>query len=75
MNILIIGATSGIGHELWRHYVSDGHKVAVTGRRNDMLNGMSREHPQNTYAEQCDISNLKSLGKRWRVLNFILKHL
>lgn len=60
MNILIIGATSGIGHELWRHYVSDGHQVAVTGRRNDILNGMSREYPQNTYAEQCDIADAES---------------
>lgn len=37
MNILIIGATSGIGYELWKHYSTTGNIVAITGRRNEIL--------------------------------------
>lgn len=60
MNILIIGATSGIGHELWRYYAANGNHVTVIGRRKDILDGMLRELPQNTHIVQCDISDLKS---------------
>ncbi len=31
-NILIIGGTSGLGLELARHYVCEGHTVCITGR-------------------------------------------
>ncbi|MEM9224581.1 MAG: SDR family oxidoreductase [Pseudomonadota bacterium] len=37
--ILIVGGTSGVGLELARHYVSDGHRVCVTGRREPELSG------------------------------------
>ena len=32
MNILIVGATSGIGKALWQYYVSLNHNVAIIGR-------------------------------------------
>lgn len=57
-NILIIGATSGIGYRLWKHYVSEGHNVAVVGRRKDILDKMQKNHPEQTYPMCCDISNL-----------------
>lgn len=63
MNIFIIGATSGIGYELWRHYATAGNRVAVTGRRKDILDKMTEEFPQNTYAGQCDISDTASFDK------------
>lgn len=59
MNILIIGATSGIGHNLWKHYVSMGHNVIVTGRRKELLDNMARSFPEHTHAVLCDISNTK----------------
>lgn len=31
MNVLIIGATSGIGYELWKYYITQGNSVAITG--------------------------------------------
>lgn len=62
MNILIIGATSGIGHELWRYYATKETNIAVTGRRKDILDEMVNEYPQNTYAVQCDISHLPSFN-------------
>ena len=38
-NVLIIGGTSGVGKELAAHYVSEGHNVCVTGRKNSDLEG------------------------------------
>lgn len=58
MNILIIGATSGIGHNLWRHYSSEGNRIAVIGRRKDEIDGMIRESPDTTIGFQCDISDI-----------------
>lgn len=60
MNILIIGATSGIGRGLWRHYASQGHRVAVMGRRKAELDGMVREYPDNTLAIPCDIADISA---------------
>lgn len=56
MNILIIGATSGIGNSLWRHYTSEGHNVAVFGRRKKLLQEMGASSPELTHTECCDIS-------------------
>lgn len=42
-NILIIGGTSGVGLELAQHYVTDGHTVCITGRRNPNLEGAQFE--------------------------------
>lgn len=55
MNILIIGATSGIGHFLWKYYVSSGHNVIVTGRRKELLDDMTRSFPEHTHTVLCDI--------------------
>ena len=56
MNILTIGATSGIGKYLWRQYVSMGHDVIVIGRRKEVLTEMEREFPEHTQVMSCDIS-------------------
>lgn len=37
--ILIAGGSSGIGLELARHYIADGHRVCITGRRDPNLPG------------------------------------
>lgn len=60
MNILIIGATSGIGYNLWKHYVSKEHNVIVTGRKKELLDNMVKSCPEHTLPIQCDISQLDS---------------
>ena len=60
MNILIIGATSGIGHNLWEHYVSSKHNVIVVGRRKELLDDMAQDFPENTHAVPYDISQTGS---------------
>lgn len=42
--ILIIGGSSGIGLELARHYVSDGHTVCITGRHRPDLPDVQYQH-------------------------------
>ncbi len=43
MNILITGATSGIGYELTKLLASKGHKIVATGRNTDKLAELQAE--------------------------------
>lgn len=72
MKILIIGATSGIGNYLWRHYVLMGHDVIITGRRKELLSKMEKEFPEHALAIFCDISQLDSFDNALE--NTIYKH-
>ncbi len=45
MNILIFGATSGIGRALAKQYADKGNKVAITGRRQEKLDEIQSENP------------------------------
>jgi len=45
MNILIFGATSGIGRAIAKQYTSAGHHVAITGRRQENLTEIAAENP------------------------------
>ena len=61
MKILIVGATSGIGRALFELYASQGHEVAVVGRRQEMLDEMCRQHSQGTvYDYRADITDVES---------------
>ncbi len=61
MKILIVGATSGIGRALFELYASQGHEVAVVGRRQEMLDEMCRQHSQGTvYAYCADVTDVES---------------
>ena len=60
MNILIVGATSGIGKSLYSHYISCGHKVAVMGRRKEILNELSSGDSSSTIPLSVDISDCQS---------------
>ncbi|MDE7089413.1 MAG: SDR family NAD(P)-dependent oxidoreductase [Prevotella sp.] len=62
MNIYIIGATSGIGHELWQYYSSQGNRVAVVGRRKTEIDSMIRNSSTNTIGYSCDISDIKAFN-------------
>lgn len=62
MNILIIGATSGIGNSLYSHYISCGNHVAIMGRRKNILDELCAANPSNTLALQVDISDVNSFN-------------
>lgn len=61
MNIIIIGATSGIGHGLWKHYAAEGNRVAVIGRRDSKLKQMHEERPEQTSAYRADVMNTNEI--------------
>ena len=55
MNIIIIGATSGIGKELAKIYISQGHTVGITGRRENLLKEIKNDRP-NIYTCSDDVT-------------------
>ncbi|WP_428897549.1 Short-chain dehydrogenase [Parelusimicrobium proximum] len=53
--ILITGATSGIGRGLAEMYIKAGCKVAVTGRRKELLDSLKSLNPANVFVYQNDV--------------------
>ena len=49
---VVIGASSGMGRELAMLLVKDGYKVAITGRRKELLEELKSQNPDN-YIVSC----------------------
>ena len=56
MNIIIIGATSGIGKALFEEYIKEGNRLGIVGRRTHLLDELHHQHPSNTYSATADIT-------------------
>ena len=56
MNIIIIGATSGIGKALFKKYVNEGNLLGIVGRRTNLLEELRQQHPDNTFISTADIT-------------------
>lgn len=56
MNIIIIGATSGIGKALFEKYIKEGNRLGIVGRRTHLLDELHHQHPSNTYTITADIT-------------------
>lgn len=63
MNIIIIGATSGIGKALYEHYASQSHRVAIIGRRTHLLEKLRQDHPSNTMIATADVTNQEEIAQ------------
>ena len=63
MNILIIGATSGIGRVLFEKYVSEGNHLGIVGRRTNLLDELQLQHPYNTFTFAADITKQNEIGQ------------
>lgn len=63
MNIIIIGATSGIGKALYEHYANQDYRVAIIGRRTHLLEKLRQDHPSNTVIATADVTNQEEIAQ------------
>ncbi|MEZ5002432.1 MAG: SDR family NAD(P)-dependent oxidoreductase [Chitinophagales bacterium] len=78
-NIVIIGASSGIGNALASLYASKGNKVAVMARRGELLHELQQEFPKQIISFSRDIAStnaildvLEEIKKEWQTLDLIV---
>ena len=74
MNVIIIGATSGIGKALFENYVTDGSRLGIVGRRTNLLEGLREQYPANTLTATADITKTDEAEKAIRLLSTQLGH-
>ena len=55
-NIIVIGATSGIGKALFEIYTKDKNRIGIVGRRTNLLDNLRCQHPSNTFTATADIT-------------------
>ncbi len=67
--IIIIGATSGIGKELAKLYLADNDKVAVTGRRQILLDELKAQYPDNIIAAGFDVMGNENVAQLQQLIN------
>lgn len=70
MNILITGATSGIGQQLALDYVAQGDEVIVCGRNQQVLDELQARSPL-LHSLALDVTNLKQCIKAFGQLPFV----
>ncbi len=71
-NAIVFGATSGIGKELAALLVKDGYKVAITGRRKQLLKEFQFSNPDNVILRQ---HNVQDISQSELVFNELVKEL
>ncbi len=54
-NILIIGATSGFGYEIASKLLDSGYRLALAGRRVELLENLVKRAPDRCFTERIDI--------------------
>lgn len=68
MNIIIIGATSGIGKALFEKYANSENRIGIIGRRIHLLNELRQKYPSKTIVASADITNTKETE---RAINYL----
>ena len=63
MNIIIIGATSGIGKAIFEFYATKDNLIAIVGRRSHLLEQLRQKYPTHTITAKADITNLSETEK------------
>lgn len=66
MNIIIIGATSGIGYVLVKKYAVPGNTIGILGRRRTILKELEESYPSNVITCAADISRQEEMSKAVR---------
>lgn len=55
--VIIVGATSGIGFEVAKIYISMGYTLGLAGRRVERLDGISSQYPGRVFIKRIDITS------------------
>lgn len=66
-NILITGATSGIGKTIARQFAGEGARVVLVGRRQEILQKLKEELGENTITAACDLSKTDDINKIFQI--------
>ena len=61
LNAIVFGATSGIGKQLSEFLVNDGFKVAITGRRLELLNEIKSTNHDSFIIKQNDVQDIAQI--------------
>ena len=62
-NVIIVGATSGIGRKMAELYARKGYKVGITGRRMELLDEIQKTYPDHIETECFDVTGKENIGK------------
>ena len=73
MNIIIIGATSGIGRALFEKYAADCNRIGIVGRRANLLDELRQEYPDTTVIATADITQQDEIARAIEALRAELK--
>ena len=69
MNIVIIGASSGIGKALFEKYACEDNRIGIVGRRANLLEDLNMKYPSKTISAKADITNLEEVDRAINALN------
>ena len=72
MNIVIIGATSGIGKALFEKYANGANRIGIIGRRTHLLDELHQKYPSKTIPTQADITHLEEIEQAIHTLHDML---
>jgi len=75
MNIVIIGATSGIGKTLFEKYVIGENRIGIIGRREHLLDELRQEYPQTTIAVKADVTNMMEIEQAITTLHNAFRYI
>ena len=75
MNIVIIGATSGIGKALFEKYANENNRIGIIGRRAHLVDELYHKYPSKAIPAKADITNLEEIGQAICTLHETLGHI
>ena len=75
MNIVIIGATSGICKALFEKYARGDNRIGIVGRRANLLDELCQKYPSKTITAKADITNLEEIEQAINALHKELEYI
>lgn len=69
MNIVIIGATSGVGKTLFEKYANENNRIGIIARRAHLLDELYQKYPSKPIPTKADITNLEEIEQAINALH------